>query len=70
MNAPLPKVDTWGLRQSLPDVGEGLAAQLAELSVRPTAERCERAAMNLDGARQSVMRLRERLLAGDEGDGQ
>ena len=57
------------LRRSLPDVGDGLAGQLAELCVRPSAERCEAAARNLEGARLSVMRLREALLREDIGDG-
>lgn len=57
------------LRLSLPEIGEGLAAQLVELHKRPSAAAAEQVAANLDGARRAVLRYRERLLAG-EGNGQ
>jgi hypothetical protein len=57
------------LRRSLPDVGDGLQGQLHELSARPSVERCEQAARNLEGARLTVMRLREALLREGTGDG-
>lgn len=69
MNSPAPVIDLEGLRRQLPEIGEGLAAQLAELANRPSPDRCELLARNLDGARSAVMRYRERLLAGDGGDG-
>jgi hypothetical protein len=58
------------LLRALPDVGDGLQGQLHELSARPSADRCEAAARNLDGARLTVMRLREALLREGGGDGQ
>jgi len=50
------------LRRSLTGVGDGLQGQLHELSARPSAERCEQAARNLEGARLTVLRLREALV--------
>ena len=47
---------------SLPEIGEGLAAQLVELWRFPTPERCERMAANLGGAQRAVLRLREALI--------
>jgi hypothetical protein len=61
-----PSADT--LRRSLPEVGDGLQGQLHELSARPSAERCEQAARNLEGARLTVLRLREALLREGTGD--
>lgn len=58
------------LRRSLPDVGDGLQGQLHELSARPSPDRCEQLARNLEGARLSVLRLREALLREGTGDGQ
>lgn len=49
------------VRQSLPEHGESLYAQLVELSKRPTAEKAETMARNLEAVRQEVMRLRERI---------
>lgn len=59
------------LARSLPDIGETLHAQLDELSARPTADGAEQLAINLDGARRAVLRLRERLMleGGDDGQG-
>lgn len=50
------------LTGQLPDVAEGLHAQLVEFSVRPTADGAERLALNLDGCRQTVLRIREAML--------
>jgi len=59
---------TESMRQSLPEIGEGLAAQLAELHKRPSPDAAEQLARNLDGARVAVMRYRERLVAEGAGD--
>ena len=64
---PAPSADI--LRRSMPDIGDGLQCQLHELSVRPSAERCEQLARNLEGARLTVLRLREAMLREGEGDG-
>jgi len=50
------------LRRTLPDVGDGLSAQLHELSARPTADGCDRLAINLAGAQSAVRKLREALI--------
>ena len=55
---------------AMPDLGEGLMAQLVTLSMDPTPSRCEHMAANLEGARRAVLRLRERLIAEGLGDGQ
>jgi hypothetical protein len=47
----------------LPDVGDGLAAQCANLARDPTPHGCELLAANLNGAARFVLRLREGLLA-------
>lgn len=54
----------------LPDVAEGLHAQLVEFSVRPTPDGAERLALNLSGARETVLRIREALLRQGAEDGQ
>lgn len=56
------------IRRSLPEHGESVAGQLAELSARPSVERAETVIRNLDGLASLVRRYRERLVAG-EGDG-
>ena len=50
----------------LPDLGEGLSAQLAQLARDPEPWRCEQMAVNLEGARMAVLRLREKLMADAE----
>lgn len=50
------------LRRALPELADGLSAQLVELHKRPTPERAEMVARNLEGVRQHVMRYRERLV--------
>ena len=49
------------LAKDLPEIGQGLAEQLADLSCNPTPERCERMAIHLGGAQRAVLRLREAL---------
>lgn len=65
MNAPIFAPAAEDLRRQLPDLGEGLASQCAELHGAPTAERAERFAHNLAGAHRLALALRERLLAED-----
>ncbi len=55
------------LRRQLAELGDGLQAQLVELSMRPDPDRAEILARNLDGARRVCMLYRERLVA--EGTG-
>ena len=57
------------IRRGLPDHGDSIQAQLHELSARPSIERIDIVARNLDGLVQLLRRYRERLVAG-EGDGQ
>ena len=59
---------TESMRLALPEIGEGLGAQFAELHTRPTADAAEQLARNLDGARVAVMRYRARLVAEGAGD--
>ncbi len=54
----------------LPDVAAGLEAQLVEFSARPTPDGAERLALNLDGCRQTVLRIREAMLRQGKEDGQ
>lgn len=58
------------LARGLPDIGNTLHAQLDELSARPTPDGAEQLAINLDGARRAILRLRERLMLEGGGDGQ
>jgi hypothetical protein len=58
------------IRKVLPDAGDGLAAQMAELARDATPERCERLLINLRGAQSTVLRLREALEREGRGDGQ
>jgi hypothetical protein len=58
------------LARSLPEIGDGLCAQLCELSARPTADGAETLAANLAGAHRAVLRLREALLCQGVGDGE
>jgi len=48
---------TGRLRTQLPDLGEALAAQLAELERDPTRDRAERVLANLAGVAAHVRRL-------------
>jgi len=49
------------LAAALPDIGDGLAAQMANLARDPTPWACEVMAANLEGARLTVLKLREAL---------
>lgn len=49
-------------RQSLPEIGEGLLAQLVELHQHPSPAAAEQVAVNLAGAQRAVLRYREALL--------
>lgn len=55
------------LRRSLPEIGDGLQAQLHELYARPNPTAADQLAANLDGARRAVLRLAEAIRR--EGDG-
>lgn len=55
------------LMRYLPDLAERTAAQLLELHRAPTPERCERMAIELEGARHLCLRLREVLREGAAG---
>ena len=45
----------------LPGVGESVLAQMVDLHQRPTPERCERLAMELEGIRRYLFRIREAM---------
>lgn len=55
-----PSVES--LLEALPDAGEHVAEASRELHARPTADGCERLAVQLDGMRRHVLRCREALL--------
>ena len=57
------------LRSSLPDMADGLHAQLYELHARPCADAAERLAANLAGASRAVLRLREAFIREGGSDG-
>lgn len=57
------------LRRSLPDIGDGLQAQLHELYASPDPTAAEQLAANLDGARRAVLRLAEAIRREGRGDG-
>lgn len=57
------------LRRGIPDMADGLHAQLMELFARPCPDAAERLAANLSGAARAVLRYRERLAAEGSGDG-
>lgn len=69
MNAPAYVPNLEDLRRQLPDLAEGLSAQLSDIYARPRADAAERLAANLDGARRLLLTLRERLLQEGEGRG-
>lgn len=50
------------IAKALPDIGDGLAAQCAELARNPTAPGCDQLAANLEGTRAHLVRLRAALL--------
>jgi hypothetical protein len=51
------------LLPSLPDIGSSVGAQLCDLKRLPSPERAERLAIELEGIRRHVLRLREMLIA-------
>ena len=61
MHAEMTAADVEALRRQLVDIGDGLHAQLHELSARPRADACDRLLTNLSGARVAVWRYREAL---------
>lgn len=50
------------LWRALPEIADALQAQTHELHARPSAERAELLARNLDGARRACLHYREALL--------
>ena len=50
-------VEAAALAAALPELGECIAAQLAELSRDPSRERCERVVANLSGVIAHIRRL-------------
>ncbi|GGD40684.1 hypothetical protein [Pseudoxanthomonas indica] len=62
MNEAAENIVVAHIRTQLPDVGEGLAGQLADLARDATPERCERLLVNLRGVQAQVLRLREGLM--------
>lgn len=70
MNVPIYVPEMEDLRRQLPDLAEGLSAQICEVYSRPRADAAERLAANLDGAKRLLLALRERLIAEGEGSGQ
>ena len=57
------------LRQALPEIADALAAQVHELYARPSAERAESLAHNLEGARRACLQYRAALLREGTGGG-
>lgn len=57
------------LRIGLPDIAEGLNAQLYELYARPCPDAADRLAANLAGASRAVLRFREALEREGRGNG-
>lgn len=58
------------LRQSLPEIGDGLQSQLVTLYADPSPRAAEALASNLAGAQRAVLRYREALLREGTGDAQ
>ena len=54
------------LRQGLPEIGDGLAAQCRELYERPSRDGAERLAANLGGAANAVLRYMALLESTDD----
>lgn len=57
------------LRHSLPEIGDGLQAQLVALYADPSARVAETVASNLAGAQRAILRYREALLREEAGGG-
>ena len=60
-HATMTPLDTEALRRQMVDIGDGLQAQLHELSARPRVDACDRLLINLSGARMAVWHYREAL---------
>ena len=58
------------LRHGLPEMGDGLQAQLVALYEHPNAVDAERVAANLAGAQRAVLKFREAMLREGTGDDQ
>lgn len=69
MHAEMTAHDVEALRLQLVDIGDGLQAQLHELSARPRADACDRLLINLSGAQQAVRRFREAQVREGGNDG-
>lgn len=69
LHAAITPIDTEVLRRQLVDIGDGLQAQLHELSARPRLDACDRLLMNLSGARMAVWHYREALQREGGADG-
>ena len=67
--AEMTTPDVEALRRQLVDIGDGLQAQLHELSARPRLDACDRLLINLSGAQQAVRRFREALVREGGNDG-
>ena len=61
--------DPEALRRGLPDMADGLFAQLHTLHEHPSPDAAERLAANLAGASRAVLRYREAMLREGSGDG-
>jgi hypothetical protein len=57
----LPRPMGEAVRQALPEIGEGIAAQFQELNSRPTVDGAERLVANLLGAAQVLSRYSAQL---------
>lgn len=56
-------VDTETLRRCLAELGPAFEGRFAELTTRPSIDKAERLAADLEGARIAVLRYRGQLLA-------
>jgi hypothetical protein len=54
--------DSQALARQLPDLADGLRAQLLTLCALPSAPGAEQLAINLEGARRHVLRLGDAIL--------
>lgn len=61
MNRPFEM--TW--RPNLGELGEVLAGKFAELSQRPSADKCDQLISDLHEAQTAIVQMRTRLLRGD-----
>ncbi|WP_111266317.1 hypothetical protein [Marilutibacter maris] len=59
---------TADILDTLPDMADGLQAQLIELYKRPSADRCDHMAANLAGAQVTIRKLREAIQREGTGD--